>query len=127
AELWRALASSLGPEVAELYCDAVVSADEGGRFFRILGEGGEAIVSLAREPGSALSAAVDLYLAAIRVGFEDPPRHRPVVPSAEQEELAAQLTEASKERLEATEGLLAAVVPGLADRIMRQLGPQAIR
>jgi hypothetical protein len=127
AELWRGLAGSLGPEVAGLYRDAVVSVDEGGHFFRILGEEGEAIACLAREPVSALSAAVDLYLAAIRVGFEDPPRHRPVVPSADQEELAAQLTEASKERLETMENLLATLVPGFADRIMQQLGPQAIR
>jgi hypothetical protein len=127
AELWRGLAGSLGPEVAELYDDAVVSVDAGGHFFRIVGEGGEAIACLAREPVSALSAAVDLYLAALRVGFEDPPMRRPVVPAADQKDLAAQLTEANKERLETTRDLLAAVVPGLADRIVRQLGPQAIR
>lgn len=127
AELWRGLARSLGPAVAEIYGDAAVSVDEGGRFFKILGEGGESVACLAREPVSALSAAVDLYLAALRVGFEDPPKQRPVVPSAGQEDLAAQLTEASKWRLEAMEDLLAAVVPGLADRIMGQLGPQAIR
>jgi hypothetical protein len=70
---------------------------------------------------------VDLYIAAIRVGFDDPPRGRPVVPSADQEELAAQLTEASRRRLEAVEELLANVLPGLAERILRRLGPQAIR
>jgi hypothetical protein len=126
AELWRGLVGSLGSG-ADPYRDAVVSVDAGGHFFRIVGEGGEAIACLAREPVSALSAAVDLYLAAIRVGFEDPPMRRPVVPSADQEDLAAQLTEANKERLETTRDLLAASVPGLADRIVRQLGPQAIR
>lgn len=127
AELWRGLADSLGPAVAGPYREAEVSIDTSGRFFKILGEGGATIACLVREPVSMLSAAVDLYLAALRVGFKDRPRQRPVVPSADQDELAVQLTEASNKRLETTNNLLGSVVPGLADRIRRQLGPQGIR
>jgi hypothetical protein len=126
AELWRSLSASLGSALGESYRDATVSV-QGGSFFAIVKEGGETIACLAREPVSALSAAVDLFLAAIRVGFERPPKRRPVVPSADQEELAKQLTEASELRLETVEALLVNVVPGLAGRIMRQLGPQGVR
>jgi hypothetical protein len=126
-DLWRGLVGSLGPAVAGPYREATVSDAEGGRFFRIHGEGGATVACLAREPVSMLSVAVDLYLAALRVGFEPPPRRRPVVPAADQEELAAQLTEASNKRLKTMDDLLVTAVPGLADRIRRQLGPQGIR
>lgn len=136
AELWQRLCGLLGPVLRERYAGLELSIDGHAGMVRVverrsredpLGAERTKLSCLPRSPRSSLSVAVDLWLAALRLAFQERAPERPTVPAEHDSALADQLAEASQRKLDATRALVMALVPELHDRVMAAIGPLGLR
>lgn len=85
------------------------------------------ISCLAQEPVSSLSAAVDLWLAVVRLALRERHAETPVRPARDDEDLA-RLVEAHATAVDAeVDQLVGSIAPGLLPRVRRTIGASGMR
>ncbi len=132
-EIWERLMPTLGAELRATFksLDLRLTADGGAA--ELLRPGGDCekpIVMLSvvgRAPVSSFSLAVDLWLGAVRIALASSDPSYPLVASADQVELARQLADASRSRIELTSALIGELLPSMKQRLAEEIGPLGIR
>jgi hypothetical protein len=85
------------------------------------------VICLAVGEVSSLSAAVDLWLAVVRLEVDDGEPGPPARPLTERDDLAESLEAAALRRASAVEHMINGLFPSLSHRILRAIGPSGIR
>lgn len=85
------------------------------------------VICLAVGEVSSLSAAVDLWLAVVRLAIGDSEPGPPTRPAGDHDDLALLLEAAVLRRASAVEGMIDGLVPPLLPRILRAIGPTGLR
>lgn len=133
SDVWRRLRSQLGAGLRERFEGLHLRA-AGEPLWAYLSEAVEsgdpaesALRTLALGPASTLSLPLDLWLAALRLELMAQRWTMPTVAPEDDQAMAELIERVADERQAATRVLLDDLLPGLAERIERVIGPQGIR
>ncbi len=132
-EIWKRLMPSLGDELRATFesLELRLTADGGAvELFRPGGSDEKPTVMLSvagKAPVSSFSLAVDLWLGAIRIALASSDPSYPLVASTDQVELASQLEDASRSRIQLSAALIDELLPPLKQRLGEEIGPLGIR
>jgi hypothetical protein len=133
-EAWGRLCTQLGPELRQRLDGLSLSFSEGEPSWVYLSEDPNEVNpsqsqlrTVATGVHSSLSIAIDLCVAAIRLELTSAQWTMPVIAPEDDTRLAALIEESVARRQQATKELVAELVPGVVERIEREIGPTAIR
>jgi hypothetical protein len=132
-EIWERLMPTLGAELRATFKSLDLRLTADGCAAELLRPGGgceKPIVMLSvvgRAPVSSFSLAVDLWLGAVRIALASSDPSNPLVASTDQVELASQLADASRSRIELTAALIGELLPSMKQRLAEEIGPLGIR
>ncbi len=125
---WQSLKATLAEPVRVGYDKLTPSVSRDGRTLSLLAPGDSPRLScLVGEGATSLSAAVDLWLAAVRLALNEEIRERSTLAKTDAAALAVQISEQSALRQLAIKSEIKRVVPSLEARIMAARGSGGLR